>query len=508
MKTKQLYILAFCLILGLAQNAQAQTETKVMEKVKALVAQKAYNEAYTELALFAKGKENDLETQSLLGQLAFEAKQYKQVESIYEANIAKHQEKLDLKLEYCSLLLKMEKLEKAELLLLSYLPYVDNNATIWQLLAQTQYWQGKYNEAATSINKAIELNAANAQTQTLRSEIMSAKASWISLGSVYNSDNQPLKSISTELKVGKYFNQIFNSAIAVQAPYYIAKKDDGLGYGLELSNQSYFAKSKLSISEKVGIFKFPLLNNTDYSWELEVSKKMLKRLKLSATANRSAYLNTLSSLYTPVMSHGLSLSAGWTEKNGFNAQIAAENRWFDNNSISSLGAWIVSPTLKLSKFELNAGYGFSFCDSEKDMFQAKDSTLIVSTGNGKGKNASAVSNTDFIPYYTPTNQQVHKVTAKIGYKASSNLNLSLGGSYGFWGEIDAPYLISYYDENSHLVNKIGYVNTKYNPYSIDFQASWNITKQVGLKASYAYNTINYYYSYQTAALSLRLNLWK
>lgn len=491
MKSLRLYgiVLLLLLCVGKGMLLSAEENPKIYKQVKTLLEEQKYDKAYKIFGKYAAKHSNDIYAQWIMGQIAFRAKKPEEAIEIYEANIAKHPEATDLKIDYCGLLVKAGKLNKAEKVIESYLPYLNGDASLYFLLAQTQFWKADYLKAKGNIEKALWLTPDNKDFKNLQEEIQNMLAPWVSLGGKLDWDNQPLSKGNTELKAGKYFNAYFNTELALQMPIYQNDSDKSICYGLQLANSSYFSSTKTSVGLQVGFEKQAFTNELNLIWQANIKQNIWKHLNLNLSGGQSPYLSTVYSLYHPYKTSNVGAVLSWDKETGINGQVSADCRLIDNNKLYNLGGWAVSPALKLWILELKAGYGFAFSSSEKDVYQSADT-----------------SNTGFYPYFSPKNMQVHKLIANINIKATQNLKLSITGSYGIYGSIDAPSLYHYMGANYETVWGIYYLKTDYNPYHIEGNLSWDINKYLAFRAGYAFNNINYYYSYHSAFASIKLKL--
>ena len=143
---------------------------------------------------------------------------------------------------------------------------------------------------------------------------------------------------------------------------------------------------------------------------------------LGARVARAPYLYTVASLSTTVMSETGAVVASLDDPSGWLAESAASlERFPDDNTVSTLYAWMLAPVIRSAQVQAKAGYAIARQDSKETRF----------TIAGR-----------YDPYYTPERYLAHSVIGSLALKPSAKTSITVRGSYAFNAREYAPTLSS------------------------------------------------------------------
>jgi hypothetical protein len=156
---------------------------------------------------------------------------------------------------------------------------------------------------------------------------------------------------------------------------------------------------------------------------------------LGVDAGREAYLHTVRSLDTAVISTTV---AGrlHLDHRGWLGEAAARREHFpDDNAINTAYAWLLAPLVRTSGGMLQAGYAFSAQDAQRTRFSRVDAT------SPPGQRPPDLRGR-YDPYFTPDNLVSHAAVAALVLRPSSSTAVRFGGSYGLHTRDRAPVFVA------------------------------------------------------------------
>jgi hypothetical protein len=110
--------------------------------------------------------------------------------------------------------------------------------------------------------------------------------------------------------------------------------------------------------------------------------------------------------------------------NGWMAQAAyGIERFPDSNHVRSAHAWLLAPLARSRTAIFQAGYALAFRDSDHTRW------VPAASEGAAGR---------YIPYYTPDDEQVHRVVVSGAVPLADSLIFRANGGFGFWATELAP----------------------------------------------------------------------
>jgi len=498
-----LFIVIFASIQINNKSSFSQSPKDTLEAAKQLRNGGKFKEAFSLLEKYQADHPSELNAAWLCAQTAAWMKHYKASEKEYEKAIQIDTHNAYLLLEYDMMLVNSGDLEKVKPLLRTYYSWDPTNSSVLIALAKISLWQGDYNDAEWFVGEALYYNPNDKSAIEILNEIRSAKSPWSEMSIAHTSDDQPMKTTTPAFEGGFYNSALSFMHFSLQVPTFITDYNTVNALWFQAGNKSVFSKQNMNISIDLGLLKYPSGNNIGVTGNLQLDKTFLRHLIFSVQAERKPYFYTLSSLDDVVADNHYSVSATWSDPNKWNLRTAFDLDHFnDDNSISTFSAWCMTPPLKVSIFELHAGYGFNFSTSTENRFAAVKTLSEIIDSSYYHLPINGI----YSPYFTPNKQFIHSAIASITLHLSRTLDIATKVNYGFSAVTQCPYLYLNEDASENAYVAKGYFKEKYSPVNFNINAAWKLTKKISLKAEYIYSKTNFYKN-NYLGIGIKMSFW-
>jgi tetratricopeptide (TPR) repeat protein len=403
-----------------------------------------------------------------------------------------------VQLDYGRMLFDINRLDESKKIMEDYLRKDKENLEALNTLGTIAYWQGEPTKAKAYFNNVLKQYPKNEQAIKYIAEINHLTRPYINLLGGYGNDTQPINVLAGQIETGWYQSKCLSPKLTLQTKSYDINNIQNSFHGLELGNKLSLTALKLDILMSGGIYKSPVENSNGWTGKLELNKKLSSIFSLSASAQHQPYFYTISSLQKEVTfdNYGLALVLnkpnsymGWA---GYNLQ-----QFMDQNRITSYGAWLLLPPIKLSKLNLALGYSFNYANADQDYFISitpLSEAIVTKKVNGV-----------YDPYFTPINQIENSVLANLQFKPSEAFNFSVNSRFGFYAIADRPgYVLNSGVRNQTSITK-AFNSEKFTPVEINAAIDFKISKKTTLHANYSYLE-TYFYNNNLASLGLNIKL--
>ena len=462
-----------------------------------------YKKAAKVLATLHHSHQDDFGIQWLYAETAYETKHHKTFYDEFNEAMDKYPSNYFLKMDYATKLVENGDIDKAMPLLKKFEAFDSTNSDLKLAYARIQYWQGDYNAALKTLNNKKVENEKQNETRQLKNEIELAKSPWIKINCNYQSDDQPLKSITPLIEAGTFIHPLLSPYINVAAPlFYQSSSSSKSAELITIGDKMNFGKAGLLINLNGGFVQLPG-STSSWTGNIEITKTSFKYLKISAQASHQPYLTTLSSLGTEVMPYHYSVTAGWSNRNSWNGKLIGSMDMYnaDDNYITNYSGWIFAPPLKLSAFQFRIGYAYGYSTAKENRLTSK-ATLTDDILNFNPDNSGITG--IYNPYFTPYKQSVHSALLNIEYNPNKHFSIGLNANIGFMGTTENPYLyLDKKSDNTLFVNR-DYEKVNFYPDEISVFVLYHLTNKTSLKANYTFLRNNFYTS-NTAGIILNVS---
>jgi tetratricopeptide (TPR) repeat protein len=462
-----------------------------------------YESMYTLLGEYRENHPGNVYVEWLYGQAAFYTGRTDEMKSVYRANISAHPDNTDVLLDYAFKLTDIGDLKCAKSLLIDFVKVDTLNFKIYEYLAKIEYWQGNYTRALHYVDMALELSHNAVNIKELRNEIVRSAKPYVSANVGYFKDNQPLIKVQSNVRTGMFVNSFLSPALHIESLVFDSTEHTVHAKKLSLHNSFFISQSKTRGSVGAGTFFYP--DNSAYMvWHAELEQFIVPTLEFHAQIERKPYVWLFKNLDTEILYNELQFSLKREKKDGIQGELAYQSSLFDdNNAITTLYGWFVTPLYISAKFNVMAGYGYSNTRSEKDNYTHKldrnDLYREVFLDNDIEGH--------FHPYITPMKQKVNSLIALVSYNPNKKFSLSVSASYGFDAHIQTPYMYGYFNEELDLVVERGYYTEEFNPFEIRVQSRILITPTIMCNVEYKRSYPNFYYQTDFLELGVKKILW-
>jgi len=449
---------------------------------------------------YYKNHSTDLNARWLFAQVSYFNNRFGKSKSLYEMTIRSAPKNLYLQLDYGKMLVNIGEFEKAKPYLKTYLDYEPGNSQVFASLAKIDYWQGDYNAALKKIEKAQPSESESRDIHMLCENILIAKSPWINITEGYLTDDQPLQTYTTQIQGGMFLHPLSFLHFDLEVPVFRKESATYSAFWFQAGNKSIIGKAGINIDAGIGMIKFPVGNNFNWTGNLSFEKKLFRHLKITLNAERSPYFYTVRSIDTAIIENRYAAKVRWEKFRSWSGEIAFDfHRFpFDKNNLYTLYGWVFTPPLRLSVFEFRIGYSFNHSTTDKLNF-VPEKTLAEILAN---YDASEPIKGIYDPYFTPRDQVSHSAIIGIGIFPWKPVDLSVNASFGILGSAMIPYF--YLDKNAIISQ--GLVKEKYQPIQVNALANIHLSGIIKLQVFYTYHR-TYYFTSNYAGIGMRISLW-
>ncbi|SDA41825.1 hypothetical protein SAMN03080617_00323 [Algoriphagus alkaliphilus] len=440
------------------------------------------------------------------GQALYWSKDFNAMRAYFRNSLKTYPNLYWARLDYGRILYELNDWNESQEILKESLKINPHEPETNQKLAELNYWKGgSPKKSYDYLDEILIPFPDNELANTLKKEIRTGTSPYLSVGSGYFSDSQPLQFVNLSTTGNFYQSAIFQPGFSAEFRSYSS------GIALQIAqatNKFSIPKTNTSLLLRGGMAKSSVWEGFSFTYGAEFRQKIPKNLELSLSADQEAYFFTLASLVDPIIPMSFRTSFGRETGNSWTGKISWQNTIFeDQNTVNTLGAWLLVPILKQAAFRIDFGYSLNFSNSKEVRFSEE----LPIRNTPKNTEIGAVIPGLYTPYFTPINQQVHGALGKVAINFSENIALSLTGNYGFSAKIDNPNMIFFgstgMNPNAPISNKdisLVLVETSYIPLDFNAVLNWEISPKSALLLTYAYqktiffdsNSINLNYNFR------------
>ncbi|MCX6271919.1 MAG: tetratricopeptide repeat protein [Bacteroidetes bacterium] len=428
----------------------------------------------------------------IYAQTAYWGQQFHLSKRLYEEAIEKFPGNKFLLLDYGMMLVEIGDFNKANIIIRKFLTYYPVNTEATITLAKIAYWTGNYKMAMDTLHSILIREPDNQGVMDLLKNVEAEKAPWIGINTSFSSDDQPLKTVKPEIDWGMPVSSLISPEIHFQYPLYTYNGSTNSRQMLRATNRSYFRPISLEVRLGAGLFNDPVISATTFLWDVALNKKLGREFLLSAEMDHRPYLSTLSSLESRVTENHGGISLGWNHQGRWTGKIVFETNSYstDNNSVSSVGAWILTPPLTGGILEVRLGYSFNYSSSKESRFNAALPLSEILADPTKYTNINGIYN----PYFTPENQVIHSILGTFLLHPAKNIRIGGSGSYGFLATTSLPFLYLSTTAYNDTVIERGFMDKTFSPIEVKMYLEWQLSGSVSLKGEYLFSKTLYYTS--------------
>lgn len=445
------------------------TEKEVVATTKSYISKKEYKKALTYITKHYKQNSNSLVINWLYAHVFALNNDKKNADAKFTKAIKIDPNSKELKMDYARFLYKLGEIDKATIVMNQFMDKDSKNVEFLLMQANINFWKRDLKNAQNKIARIQEVYPNTEITKSLENEIAKTTATYVSTNFEYQTDSQPLEYFANHIIVGEYISNFLSPQLEISRYTFSPQKEGALT--LKLSNQFYFDKLKLATKITVGAY----LNDSDESdWigGINFTKNLFKHAKLNFGYSKNALLGTIASTTFNLTQQDLFGVLDYNNKY-IVLNAAYNNKFFkDDNTIISIGAWMVSQPFKVQKFGFQLGYGYSYTDSKEILF------IYDNQGTGI-----------YDPYFTPKDQEIHSALFITSYKPTQKITLSAKLNYGIQATVQNPYPIEVTSGNFETG---GFYKADFNYTEINASVNYAISNNFSINGNYIYQETFFY----------------
>lgn len=474
----------------MGMNVFAQNKN-VLNKAKRLNANHQYDASIKLLEDYLQTRK-DVYTLWLYGQTLHAVKKYGKALAAYEKALKLDPDNKVLKYDYALKSADAGKLNQAIRLIKPYAKYKsDYQFDALKNLAKFYYWQGAYDQADATLQKAKWFKHDN-ETNWLQGKINQARSNYAKAGFSVFLDDQPLTVLHPNIGVNYYVSQTITAGANVELPIYSLPNKQLTGMSLK----PFVSFNLFSIATKTTFaLDYQKLPNNEsvIGGKIAISKYVMKNLNAEANFEYTPYLHTLSALDQKLMQSHYNFGLIWNDPKGITAKLGFDQFDFAtlNNGYYAASAWALSPKYSLGMVALRGGVGINYSDATTNTFVADDDIETVKANYSEGQKIAG----HYEPFFSPSQQLITSVIVSAASQVNKELTLSLDGNFGVYATTQNPYLfLDKNDENQDFIN-LGFDQINYFPVTAKLSIDYLLSNSIALKANYTFQSTNYYQSH-------------
>jgi len=312
-----------------------------------------------------------------------------------------------------------------------------------------------------------------------------------------------LKKFNDAIEGGCYFNSLFALDVTLQRLDFNSTDGNVNANWVHIGNKSQFNKAGLDVNIEAGLLTYPNNNGTAFTGDIKLTKTIVKHLFLAIEAKRLPYLYTKSSLSIPTIQNNINAALVLDATKSWNGKIIYKrNQFNDNNTVTTIGAWIIAPPIKFSKLEFTLGYGFNYSNAKENRFTTDQPSAEVIANYYAYENIAGYYN----PYFTPNSFMSNAVIASAIYHATKTIDVGVSCSYGFYSTTQNPYFYLNYDATHTLYVAKDYEKESFSPVDLKVYSQLQLSKKMNLRLEYNYNK-TIFYSVNYVGLGLQMSFY-
>ena len=435
--------------IGFATNVMAQNNLLIstLDSAKNLRNAGKFNQAIKVMENFNAQYPDNIWVLELYAETLFWIKEFDKADNIYRRAIRIYPNNFDVKYEYALFLFNQERYDEAQELLLLYNNNQPDNAGVLSLLGITNYYLGNFKIAENYLKKSLKLNPNDKKTNEIYSEGSHIVNPWIKGTAEFTNDTQPMSLWQPTISGGWYNSHFLNLTFTTNYQNFSANSTISNMTGLNIQNSFIFPKAGFKANVSAGYIYTFINKNIDFTWGLNIDKKISKHIHIKMEGERSPYTYTIASINNPFL----------------------RNRY------------------SVSVFKINIGYAFNYSNANESRYVPEQSLDEILTDYDSLNQITGI----YDPYYTPHSQFSNSILANIFIAPTKNMNIKLHASVGVFARILNPYF--YLDKTNGIIKiERDFYKESFTPLNLGINLNADLSNKIQLDASYQFLQTVYY----------------
>jgi hypothetical protein len=433
--------------------------------------------------------------------MAYWAKDRVAADSIYARALAGHPIDGALRLEYARFLLETSGRARARAIIAPMLATDSASYTPAQLarartlLGTADYWSGNLTAARLEFATALGLDTSVTDARRQLTEIETAAAAWIRLGSEFWNDDQPLRHASFDAEAGWYPNPLTPLVIRATSTVFDGGATTESASSAEADLTTYLPAAHLDLGFGAGVLQRSFADASDWTARAALGVRLPHLITLGTRFARAPYTHTVRSLDQAVMVSSLEGGVRWGAPRGWLGEVLARREDYpDDNAVSTAYAWVLAPLVRRTAATVQVGYSFTAQSAEENRFAPREDVSVP-----PGRGVVSIPG-EYNPYYTPRNLRAHSALVSASVHPGGRWSVSGDGRYALSARDEAPVLVPVVTPPNVTVERTFY-DRSFTPWnvrgSIDVAATESL--RIGIMAEHGRAA---YYSFTSARVGL------
>lgn len=348
----------------------------------------------------------------------------------FEQAIRLHPNHGDLRLAFAEFLSETGRLRAAARVIR---PVERDDSETHALKGRIAWWRGDLTSAKDHFEQVVRLGAGNVEASTALDAINAASRPWLDVRVGAADDTQPLANYETGLRAGIYLNPLHTFAVVPVWARYDAGPSSEAVAGGELEYGGYWPTVRTELRLAAGGRSH--LDTLRFTGRAEAATRIAGGITTSLLVERAPYFHTVTSIGQSILTTTAG-AAVTLDRPGWLGEAAVRREVYpDENRKQVAFAWLMRTLVETDVVKLDAGYAYSFEDSDESRFFP-----VLSSAPRPGRPPGWTGR--YLPYYTPLNYRTHSATATVTLRPHERVTLGGGGTFTFLGHEDAPYVYS------------------------------------------------------------------
>ena len=510
-RTQSLLGGVLALVAAAALSAQSPTPTDTLAEARRLRDAGEFAAAAAILRPYIASHPDDPGSARFAALMAYWAKDPRAADSIYAHALARHPNDAELRLEFGRLLVDARDGTRARAVLSPLVIATDSAsptvaARAHMLLGTLAYWTGDYVEARDRFVDALRRDSSVADARQQLREIETAAATWVRAGVTGWDDDQPLQRATVSVEGGWFANPLTPITLRARSARFDADPSVETVSTAEAELSTYLPGMRLELAAMGGVLKRTFDDGTDWIGRATLGIRAPDNGLLQVGVEREPYLNTTSSLATPIMITSVVGTARWYPRGWMIEAVARRERYPDDNDIATGYVWALAPIVRRGRGSMHAGYSFAAQSATTGRFiPPRDANLSFPPGQ-----APATVPGRYDPYYTPRNLRAHSALASLRVAPNDRWTLTSDLSYAIHARDEAPVLVVVPDPPDVEIVRT-YFEREFTPWNVRGGIDVGVTDAVrlaltvehGRRAYYRFTTVGVSGTYRFVAAARR-----
>lgn len=482
-------LLILTILISFSTFSTLLAQNSILEKSDELIKKGQVEAAYQLLQKYAYTNSKNVDYVWKIAKLAYWNSDIDASKTYYNTALKLDRNNFNIKLDYAKMLFDLGDYRESIELLDQYLLHDNTAVDIHFLLIKANFYDGKVKNAQYLIKKLPLTQQSTAQIKELKQEIAIFTALNIGLSLAFTDDDQPLKTLTPQIKLAKQENHFINWSIEGAFNKFNNDTLSSSAQTIKVGNKFHFRKLALNTNVFLGATLLNSSKKNSIIGGILLSKKISNAFALELTAMRNPYYYSLPSTQVLVTQDNIGAALIINNLAKFTGKFQIQQQIYnDNNKISSTFGWVLSPSLGKKNVQAKIGYSFDYTDSENDNFKPIKSLNEIIQNYASSQVIAGI----FHPYFTPNDQKTQNALLWLLIKPIKHLEINFTGSYAISATFNNPIFFLNKDNSNQTVFEKDFLKQNYKPANYKASITYDAHKQFSSTLNYEYFKSAYY----------------